>query len=205
MLNEAITGGFEVFKKRFGTLFLAWLLYSILTFLPTFLVSRYETAAYGENALPVYSNLVSALVSSILLGGFLYVYLQASRGNPVHATEVLSFPLYFWKYLLAGTIYTLIISLGLLLLLIPGIFLAVRLGFWPYAIADGRGVLESLSYSWNLTKGHFWSLLGLYLLAVVIILIGVLLLVIGVIPATILVYAMTAQYYVLLQKARPSP
>lgn len=54
---------------------------------------------------------------------------------------------------------------GLFLLVLPGIFLAVRLAFVVEAVAvdDVRGA-EALRRSWDLTSANFWRVLGITLL-----------------------------------------
>ncbi len=48
--------------------------------------------------------------------------------------------------------------LASLLLILPGIYVGVRLVFTPCAIAlENRGATEGLRYSWNLVKGRWWG------------------------------------------------
>jgi hypothetical protein len=61
------------------------------------------------------------------------------------------------------------IGIGSVLLIVPGIILAVM---WavaaPAVVAENAGVFESLSRSRALTKGSRWKILGLYLVLVVV-------------------------------------
>lgn len=58
-----------------------------------------------------------------------------------------------------------IIGIGATLFFIPGIYLAIRLGLFNFAIIDrNAGVFESLSQSWELTKGHSLLLLSLIMI-----------------------------------------
>jgi membrane-anchored glycerophosphoryl diester phosphodiesterase (GDPDase) len=89
-----------------------------------------------------------------------------------------------------------IIAIGFILLIVPGIVLAVRLAFVPFLVVDeGRGPVEALTESWNRTNGYSWTILGAAALAVVIILVGLVLLVVGSIPATMLAYLAFASLY----------
>ena len=64
-------------------------------------------------------------------------------------------------YLLLGLVASLGISLGLLLLLVPGIILAVRWSLaGPVLVGSDKGVVESLQISWLETEGHFWPILA---------------------------------------------
>jgi hypothetical protein len=65
----------------------------------------------------------------------------------------------FWPYLGMVILSGLAIVLGIVLLIVPGLFLLVR---WSaasgYAIGASQGVTESLTSSWNATKGHGWPI-----------------------------------------------
>lgn len=65
-------------------------------------------------------------------------------------------------------------SLGLMLLVVPGIYLMVKFMFVPLILMDTNcGIFEAFSKSFSLTSGNFWRLLGLsiitYLLMSIII------------------------------------
>jgi len=70
------------------------------------------------------------------------------------------------RLLVANIIAAIIIGLGLLCLIIPGIYLAVRLSFVTPAC-----VLENnfgISRSWALTKSRFWELFALIVVLMII-------------------------------------
>jgi uncharacterized membrane protein len=65
----------------------------------------------------------------------------------------------------AQILLTLMISLGCLLLIVPGIYLALRFGFCVTAIVDrDLGVIDSFKYSSSITANNRMPLLGLLLL-----------------------------------------
>lgn len=65
----------------------------------------------------------------------------------------------FWHYLGMSILSLLGVVLGLFLLIVPGIFLLVR---WSaasgFAIGARDGITDSLSASWDATKGHGWAI-----------------------------------------------
>ena len=65
----------------------------------------------------------------------------------------------FWPYLGLAILSSLGIGLGFVLLIVPGVFLLVR---WSsaigFVIGEQRGVMDSLSASWEATKGSGWSI-----------------------------------------------
>lgn len=69
------------------------------------------------------------------------------------------------KLLLAVLLQAVLIGSGLILLIIPGIFLAIRLMFTFILLIDTRcGVIEAFSQSFGITRGNFWRLFGLYII-----------------------------------------
>ncbi|MEF8825494.1 MAG: hypothetical protein V5A27_04005 [Halapricum sp.] len=63
---------------------------------------------------------------------------------------------------LGGILLMIAIGIGLVLLVVPGLLILVGTVFFrqEIAVAD-KGPLQAISGTWELTKGHRWSLLGL--------------------------------------------
>ena len=85
-------------------------------------------------------------------------------GNSLGRAVSRAVPLVFGSILLV-----LIVSLGMLLFVLPGIYWGVRLAFTLYAIAlEDKGATEGLGYSWNLVRGRwrgvFWAFLAVGLI-----------------------------------------
>ncbi len=58
----------------------------------------------------------------------------------------------------AMILYALIVALGSIALVIPGIYLAVRLYYFIDAILiDEKGVISSLKTSWRIVRGNWWA------------------------------------------------
>jgi hypothetical protein len=71
----------------------------------------------------------------------------------------------FWISLLVG----LVVAIGFLLLIIPGIiFLTMLAVAIPALIVEDRRGTDAMSRSWNLVKGHFWHVLGTIVVAFII-------------------------------------
>ena len=66
------------------------------------------------------------------------------------------------RYIAASVLYALIVLLGLVLLVVPGLVWAVTYGFYGYAVVDkGLSAAEALSYSRAITKGKRWRIFAL--------------------------------------------
>ena len=71
--------------------------------------------------------------------------------------------------LVAGVLAAIAIGIGFVLLIIPGL---VLLTFWcvivPSIVIEGKSAGESFGRSFDLVRGHFWRVLGVIVLAVLI-------------------------------------
>lgn len=66
------------------------------------------------------------------------------------------------NYMAATVIYFLIVFAGIILFIIPGIYLAVRMYLYPNVIVvDKKGPIESLKRSWKVTKNKWWLTFGI--------------------------------------------
>jgi uncharacterized membrane protein len=97
-----------------------------------------------------------------------------------------------FSYLVAAIIFTFIVAIGMTLLVVPGIYLALRLQFFFASMIDeNTDIIESFKRSWEITKGHTLKLFIIMLIMILISIIGQLALLVGifvVIPLTILMY-----------------
>jgi Uncharacterised protein family (UPF0259) len=111
---------------------------------------------------------VSVLVVAPLIAAAAIAVLQAlSNGARPRFRQSIqlaldAFPPLFLAVLLAS----LAVALGLAMLIVPGIYIAVRLLFAPQSVViDGARGLDALRASWKLTRGFWWRTFGVVFLA----------------------------------------
>jgi uncharacterized membrane protein len=117
--------------------------------------------------------------------------------------------LFYYKpivnYFLASLLEGLIIVGGLILLIIPGIFFALRLQFTCYLIVDKNlGPVEAVKTSWKITKGNTWNLFFFGILLGLINILGFLCLIVGLfitVPLTMLATTFVYRRLLLQSKA----
>jgi hypothetical protein len=105
---------------------------------------------------------VSSFILTMLLNFFLYflatqyVY-EGILGNPSWRSAF-HFMRPKWPALFIAVLGWLFITmLGIFALIIPGIWIMVRLGMCDYAVIfDQKNVMDSYKESWRLTDGSFW-------------------------------------------------
>lgn len=134
------------------------------------------------NMIPVVGIFVGVLLTGVFYGGLYLYYLRTIRGHPVELGDVFSgFTLAFVPLMLATIVSTLLISAGLLLLILPGIYLGVSYIFAYMLIIDKRiEFWAAMEISRRVITAQWWRVFGLLLLASVIAALGVVALIIGV-------------------------
>jgi uncharacterized membrane protein len=208
-IGDCIRFGWETFKKRPGILIGAFLLTALIPSLPSLLVPGPEIVPGAPPPPPSGAQMVASLVSIVLslfvtLGATTFALRAHDDIEGVRLADLWN-PQPFWRFLGAELLTGIIVFIGFLLLVVPGIIAAIGLGFAPYSVIDrGKGPVEALKDSWHITKGHKGqlllfgvTLLGLNLLGVIALVVGLLV----TIPMTWL--AVTHAYRALRAQAQP--
>ncbi|MGQ0618703.1 MAG: hypothetical protein ACT4QA_02115 [Panacagrimonas sp.] len=190
-VGRVLDAGFQIFRTGFKAVLPLSVVTSVLINLPQFA----QAAAGGAEGSMVLAVAVLVLfVGGILLYlagdmGMLVALDRIARGGPAPSlAELFGIGLRRLAPGLGATVlYMLAVTLGLLLLLIPGLILMISLAMvWPYLVVDRRGVVESLKASHTLIWGHWWRTTAVFTVAVLIYYIPMLLIgsIIGFIAAT---------------------
>ena len=113
---------------------------------------------------------VGVIISAVLQAAIMRGAAQGSIGDPVDIDASYKWGFArFCSVLLISILVGLAVLVGLLLFVIPGIFLAVMFSVAiPALVVENRRGTDAMSRSWNLVKGHFWHALGLIVLAFII-------------------------------------
>jgi uncharacterized membrane protein len=152
------------------------------------LLSFVDSITKGEaNSWPLLKLVMSLavfLLQSGLQVGILHTALKLLDKGEADLSDLLACVDKVPSYLLSTLVFMILVTVGFWLLLVPGIFLMMRLGFYPFLIVDkGMGPIEALKYSYEITKGSTWKLFGLLVMLVLIFIAGLLCLIVGLIPA----------------------
>lgn len=128
-------------------------------------------------------SLLGALATIFLIIiriGYNKIFLRINDGEKPNFSEIFKeYPL-FWKYLGVSILMPLVVLLGLILLIVPGIIWAVRFSFAPLIIVDTKiGPIASMKESWAITAGNFWHLLGFWIVIGLFNLLGMIVLGVG--------------------------
>lgn len=141
-------------------------------------------------------NLISCIISCIFALGYMKNIFQALDGEEPQFSAYGQQARKIIAYLVANILMAIIVTLGLCLFIIPGIYLALRLQFYAALIVeDDAGIIESLQRSWEITRGQEMSLFMLMLAMIGICILGLILLGIGIFVAMPLIYMMYAYVF----------
>lgn len=175
-VGDSIRFGWETFKKRPWFFVGVTLLIMILSGIASSI-----TGMFGEDSPLAALGVVVNIVLSTFIGmGATAFYLKAHDAPEAVESNELWHPSGFWRYLGATLLSGIIVVLGLILLIVPGIILMLMFVFVAYAVIDrGLGPIEALKESRRITAGSRWQLLGLVLAVAGINILGILCLLVG--------------------------
>jgi uncharacterized membrane protein len=198
-ISETITFGWETFKKRPWFFAAVTALIGIGSSIGSNMTSVFD---HMPDVTPIGGGMIVFGVVSVLLGILLSIYLKMgsinfilkAHDNP-EAAEVkdLWAPRPLVTYVVTGIVVGVIIVVGLILLIVPGIIWALRYMFAQYIVMDKKlSISEALAESSRITKGHKGQL-ALFMLALIgINILGALCLIVGLlvsIPVSMLAFA----------------
>ncbi|UTW56322.1 hypothetical protein [Kordiimonas sp. SCSIO 12610] len=163
------------------------------------------SAADGVIIATIIVSIASLVIVYIVQGAVIFATVEGSVGRQASLGQMISIGL---KYLLpligVGIMVSLVAGLGYILLIIPGIIIQLGLSVAvPCMIAEQRGVFDSMSRSFDLTKGYKWQILGVFIIIVILYFIvsfilnfvGVMAGSIGAIIVSVITYGVSATFF----------
>ncbi len=175
-IQEALKEGFKILRKNpiifVPAVIIATLALSI-NFIPTPFLENGDTTSATNYLLAVLSFLLLStligLIDLFLTSIIIRMVYDATQGE-VSLSKGVKIAVRKYPYLLISLIlYILISFMGFIALIIPGIFLDIKLLYFDRAILiDNEGITKSLKKSWGITKGDWWTTFALSLFFIII-------------------------------------
>ena len=184
--DEVIADAWRFFTQQAGLLILAFVVFSFLVMMAwTFCASLrvlaealFNQGGWLPSAIAVVISLVCWLgltaLYSWLEAGYLRLQLNVVREQPATLQDLFSGDPFLLRMLVVSAIFGLMISFGLSLCLIPGLFIALI--FWPCChvlVDEDLSVWRSLVRARELTDGNWGSLILIFMVAVAFAIAGV--------------------------------
>jgi len=200
-VSECIRFGWATFKKN------PWLFVGALAIL--FAISSVSSLISGAVSASKHElAIIVMFIASITLGTYVEMAMTSFLLKAHESTEGITFQsvissLPFWKYLGAKILVGVVVAIGFVLLIVPGVILMLMFLMTQYLVIDrSLGPIEALKESNRITKGHKFQLLLLVLAVAGLNILGALALLVGLlvsIPVSML--AVVHAYRVLEHKA----
>jgi uncharacterized membrane protein len=210
--GEALSIAWGRFKERWPVAVFAFFLTEALTqavgaapavFASSGAIQPNSPAAGGLSLSFIALNLV---VGSFLNVGLTRVFLQIARGETPAFAVLFSGADRLGAMLLSTILVGMIVGLGFVLLIVPGIVLGLGLCLSQFYVVDANlSPARALAASWAATKGHKGNLLVLGFAAFGLILLGLLMLLVGVLATLPIAYIALAVAYTRMSGIRPAP
>ncbi len=189
-VEEALQYGWNIMKDNIwyflGVLIVAWALAGV----PHIIAGILQRESIG---LSFFFRIIGWVADIIVSIGLITIALKFLDKQEPKFEDLFSFKPYFWKYLGASILTGLIVWIGFLLLIVPGIYWALKFQFFGYfVVGQGRDPVEAMRMSSRITHTVKWKLFGFGLVLALINAVGAICLFIGLfvtVPVTLLAYS----------------
>jgi hypothetical protein len=146
------------------------------------------------------SAIINQIVGVFLNLGLIRVCLNLVSGKTADVSQLFGEGSKLLKAFLASILFGLAVAVGLVLLIVPGIYVALRYGQFLYAIVDKNlSIGDAFRYSGELTKDNVMSLFVYAILSILVVLAGLLVFCVGIFIAIPVVTLASAVVYRWLQ------
>jgi hypothetical protein len=198
-----IKRAFELTKRHFGVIILTGLVFFGVTFAVEIVFGGLQAVLFGS-AQPVVHNgqlvqpqvspgavgvqvlfsVIGQVLSLFLSLGATRIGLNVVSGREASVGQLFSQGDKLLRAVGASIIFAIAVFVGCLLLIVPGIYIALRFGQYATAIVDrNMGIMEAFNYSSSITTNNRMNLFGLGILCFLIVIAGLIALCVGVIFA----------------------
>lgn len=191
VVGACVKRAVELTKKNFGKLFLALIVALAVIFGVGLILGLIDHAMgwkppveSARNQGSVFNQLAQQVVSIFLSLGITRFALNLVSGRPASVSQIFGEGDKLLRGIGVSILLGLMVVVGFVLLIVPGIYLALKYGQAMTVLVDRNcGVIEAFRYSGKLTDGHKSRLMLLGLAALGIMLAGLLALVVGLVFA----------------------
>lgn len=175
---------FKYSLQQFKT-YASFVIGAMLTFVVLAVVPQVYFTMRAPEDPTLQTQFISLLITAVqifLSLGFTKIMLLLIQDAYVTVVDMFNNFRIFLSYFVASFIFGLGVSLGLLLLIIPGIYIAIRFQFFPYFIIEnGDSSFTALQKSFYLTEDHIMELFLFGVVVVILNIFGALLFGIGIV------------------------
>ena len=194
--SGAFSHGWHTMKKYFIELLIV-IFVLILISLPMGIVNSFvDRATFGYSSLTLFGIAYGVIVLGPVSYGMNWIFLKAVRNEPFKTYDMFMAFQNIWNVVIANILVSIIVGIGIVLLIVPGIIFACRLAFVSYLVMDQKmEAMEAIKKSWEMTKGYTWTIFGMAVMSFFIAIAGLICLGVGIFPAIIWISSAFASLY----------
>ncbi|MEN8203241.1 MAG: hypothetical protein ABFS28_11645 [Bacteroidota bacterium] len=189
--------GWKVIWTYFVELLVVGIVYAVLSGPVSVFQWQVDKFAWFLVPLAMFGIAYGVFVAGPIGYGANWVFLKAVRGERIEIRDMfVVFQKNYWNAVIANIVVGVIVGLGIVMLIVPGIIFACRLAFVPYLVVDREmDVMDALRVSWDMTRGHGWQIFFMGLLTIPVVIGGLLCLGVGIIISIMWIAAAFAAMY----------
>ena len=186
----ALVFGWKIVTNNFAFFLGLMALFSAFSFGISFTGDFFEREGFLLGSFIIF--IVGVVGGAILEMGILLITLEFYDQKKPQYKDILIPKNYLFRYLIAKIAYGIVVIVGFILLIIPGIIWSIKYKFVRYLIVDkGMSVREAFAESSRITSGSKWNIFWLGFLILFINIVGVLALGVGLllsVPVSVMAY-----------------
>lgn len=193
-ISAAFSTAWETFKAHAGFFIGMYVLTTVIVAIPY--VITMSLSANDKSGAAFLLNIVCWLVGSAVGLGMTTIALAALDKKPLAIGMLVSNMQRFGSYFGATVLVSVIVGLGTILFIIPGVILGVRLMFWPFFMVDkNMSTMDAIKASWRMTSGRFFDAFLFVLACIGLAILGAIPLFLGLLVVVPVILLATAQFY----------
>lgn len=195
--GDAFGDSWTIMWKHFTTLLVVSILYMVITGVTGFGQWQADTFRWFMAPMALFAFLYGIFIAGPISYSVNWLYLKAIRGDEYEIRDMFAvFNKNYWNAVGANVVVSIIIGIGILFFIIPGIVFACRLAFVSYLVMDRDMELsQAIEMSWKMTRGYGVQIFLMGILATLVVLLGFIALFVGIFIAVVWIQAAFATMY----------
>lgn len=188
--------GWRLMKTYAVEIFLVTVVAALVSLPGYALMDANDDMGHGNDVIGVLGLIYLVMLTRPFKYGAFLVFYRAVSNQKVMVKDMFGIFQNYVNIVLANLFVLVIVCIGTLMFIIPGIYLACRLSFTPFLVTErGMEAVEAVKESWRLTAGHSWTVLLIGLVGLPILILGLACFGIGIIGAMMWVGMAHASLY----------
>ncbi len=194
---QSYSVGWKVIWKYFVELLIITIVFMVLSGPVGAIQWQVDKIAWFLVPMAIFGITYGVFVAGPIGYGANWVFLKAVRGERVEIKDVfVVFQKNYWNAVIAKIVVSVIVGLGFVMLIVPGIIFACRLAFVPFLVVDREmDVMDALRVSWDMTRGYGWQIFFMGFMSIFVVIGGLICLGVGVIISVMWIKAAFASIY----------